>query len=1013
MDWSDTTTDQPTEEAILQISGAGHWFLEGWIGDHAVDFLVDSGSAVTALSCRFYQTLLKAGAPVGVLRPTDRRLRGASGSPITILGCSSCMVSFLGLRTEFPVLVCDLSTDAIIGTDTLGSILPHTLDIKNGLLFTDGGVSLQLHRRDAALSGRVFTVGHCSIPPCSEAVLHCTTRTVGGRSFSSSGLLEGLTVFAENTGLVVGRTLVDPSGWRVPVLVSNFSQETVMVEPFSEVGMIAQVSAIQLVMDKPMHASYDPAMLPDHLQDMLNLTSENLDSVQKGQLANTLLQFTDLFPVPGSALTGHTDAVEHSIDTGTTTPIRCAPRRMSPQKIKKEETCVAEMLTGGQIEPSDSPWSAPVVLVTKKDGGTRFCVDYRRLNLATVKDAYPLPRIDDTLDMLAGKKWFSTLDLASGYWQVSLSPEARCKTAFATHSGLFQFRVMPFGLCNAPATFERLMDQVLQGLRWSRCLVYLDDIISFGTTFGDALDNLTSIFERLRLYGLQLKSTKCHLFQTSVPFLGHVVGRRGLECDPKKIEDVKCWPVPDCLKSVRQFLGFVGYYRRFIPCFADIAEPLVALTGKDVPFVWRPECATAFLRLRDALVRAPILAFPIESGDYVLDTDASNFGLGGVLSQIQNDQERVIAYCSRALRPSQRRYCTTKREMLATVSMCIQFRSYLRGARFVIRTDHKSLVWLHRFKDTEGMMARWLHTLQQFQFTIVHRAGRDHSNADGLSRVPTSPCGQCTRVDCPRVDTAVELEDQPFDAESVGDSEDADLVPIQSGEDWVAQLDDDLSGPATRTGEAFRISALQLEDATCVTLLEWIRAADFPPWRDVKGLCPEIRLLWHHRNNLSADANGVIWRKRSSQGSRLQLLVPGPARESLFQAYHASLFGGHLGRNRTLARLSYRFYWSGMSDDVKDWLRQCTTCIKRKSPNNRHHPLGTIPTGHRWDRIAMDILDVCDPTPDGYRYILVIADYFSKWTEAFPIKNKCADTGGGCAGEEDHLTIRYAVGDTQ
>ena len=218
---------------------------------------------------------------------------------------------------------------------------------------------------------------------------------------------------------------------------------------------------------------------------------------------------------------------------------------------------------------------------------------------------------------------------------------------------------MPFALCNAIATFERLMDRVLQGLRWTRCLVYLDDIISFGSTFDGALTNLTLIFERLRSYGLQLKSTKCHLFRSSVPFLGHIVGRHGLECDPAKIEDVKSWPVPDCLKSVRQ---------------------------------------------------------------------------------VQNDQERVVAYCSRSLRPSQRRYCTTKREMLAAVAMCIQFRSYLRGARFTLRTDHKSLVWLHRFKDTEGMMAWWLHALQQFQFSIVHRPGKDHGNADGLSRAPSSPC---------------------------------------------------------------------------------------------------------------------------------------------------------------------------------------------------------------------------------------------------------------------------------
>ena len=197
---------------------------------------------------------------------------------------------------------------------------------------------------------------------------------------------------------------MDPSGWKVPVLVSNFGQETVMVEPFSEIGMIAQVSAIQPIMSQPSHSSCDPSILPEHLRGLLDRTSSDLNDSQRGQLANTLLQFVDLFPVPGSALTGHTDAVEHTIDTGDSPPIRCAPRRMSPPKIKQEEACVAEMLTGGQIEPSDSMWSAP--------------------NLATVKDTYPLPCIDDTLDMLGSKKWFSTLGLASGYWQVSLSPDA-------------------------------------------------------------------------------------------------------------------------------------------------------------------------------------------------------------------------------------------------------------------------------------------------------------------------------------------------------------------------------------------------------------------------------------------------------------------------------------------------------------------------------------------------------------------------------------------------------------
>ena len=330
------------EDPVMHISGTGHWFLEGWIGDHSVDFLVDSGSSVTAMSDIFYRNLVHAGAPLGALQITARTLRSANG--IEVLGCSRCSVSFLGLRTEFPIIICSLATgiDAIIGTDVLGSVLPHTLDIKNGLLFVQGGVSLQLHRKDSALSGRVFTVGHSSIPPYSEAVLHCSVRTTGGRALPSSGLLEGLTLFAEDTGLIVGRTLVDPSRWKVPVLVSNFSQETVVGNPFTEVGMVTQVTAIQSVADNRIRPRGVTGELPHHLQDLVDQTSGDLDGDQRRRLAEVLLEYADIFPVPGDPLTGHTDAVEHDINTGDRSPIRCAPRRMSPQKMKKEEDAASQ-----------------------------------------------------------------------------------------------------------------------------------------------------------------------------------------------------------------------------------------------------------------------------------------------------------------------------------------------------------------------------------------------------------------------------------------------------------------------------------------------------------------------------------------------------------------------------------------------------------------------------------------------------------------------------------------------
>ena len=287
-------------------------------------------------------------------------------------------------------------------------------------------------------------------------------------------------------------------------------------------------------------------------------------------------------------------------------------------------------------------------------------MDYRKLNSATVKDSYPLPRIDDSIDALSGSCWFSTLDLASGYWQVEVEERDRPKTAFTTGSGLYQFTVMPFGLCNAPATFERLMERVLSGLPWEVCLLYLDDIIVHAKTFKAELERLRWVFARLREAGLKLSPKKCHLFKKRVVFLGHVVSEEGVSTDPEKIKAVCEWPTPTSASTLRSFLGLCSYYRRFVRGFANIAAPLHRLTEKDKAFVWTHECDVAFHRLKQVMSQAPVLAYPTSEGAFVLDTDASNTGIGAVLSQKQGGEERVIAYFSRSLTKSERQYCVTR-----------------------------------------------------------------------------------------------------------------------------------------------------------------------------------------------------------------------------------------------------------------------------------------------------------------------------------------------------------------
>ena len=465
---------------------------------------------------------------------------------------------------------------------------------------------------------------------------------------------------------------------------------------------------------------------------------ECLSPLQQQQLNELFKEFQDVFSQGDDDL-GNTPLLEHGIETHGP-PLRQPYRQQNPAVCREEMTQVQQMLSSNVIRPSNSPWASPVVMVRKKDGSLRFCVDIRQLNAATVKDAHPLPRIDDLLDALHGAKWFSTLDLKNGYWQVPISEQDKAKTAFRTSSGqLFEFNQVPFGLCNAPATFSRLMDRVLAGLHWETCLFYLYDIIVFSSTWEEHLAQLREVFERLRHAKLKLGAAKCTFAAKEVSYLGHRVTEEGLLPDPSVLAAIRDIPPPKTATEVHSFLGLAGYYRRYVKGFAAIAAPLHALTRKDAVFHWSEDCQTAFDQLKTRLTTSPITAFPDFSQEFRLYTDASTAGLGAILAQVRDGKERIICCASRALNKAEKSYPATKLECLAIVWAIAKFRPYLMAMPFEVFTDHYALQWLKTMRTGSALLHRWSAALEEYDFTVRHRPGKVQTHVDGLSRLPVGP----------------------------------------------------------------------------------------------------------------------------------------------------------------------------------------------------------------------------------------------------------------------------------
>ncbi|XP_073962916.1 uncharacterized protein [Choristoneura fumiferana] len=571
---------------------------------------------------------------------------------------------------------------------------------------------------------------------------------------------------------------------------------------------------------------------------------------------------------------------EHSIDTGDHTPISVPPYRLSPIKAEILKKEIEKMIAEKVIEPCSSPWAAPVVMVPKRDGSTRVCVDYRQLNAITTPDAYPLPRIDDLLHSAKSTPYMSTIDLRAGYWQIPVKAEHQDKTAFVTPFGMYRFLRMPFGLRNAPATFQRMMDRFRISLSHIKLLVYLDDLIVMSSTFNDHLKDLQDVFNKLNGFNLTANRDKCNFCCQKVKYLGHFITPEGLQPDPEKVSAILDTPRPRNLKHLLSFIQMCSWYRRFIPNFAKVAEPLTRLTKKNANWEWEEDQISAFAKLRELLVSSPVLAQADHTKPYTIKSDASSYALGAVLVQGEGESEHPIEYASRLLTKPERNYSTTEREALAVVWAVNKFRGYIEGGKITVMTDHQALRWLMSLKSPTGRLARWALLLQPYDINIKYIAGRVNVVADSLSRPSCEPaleedCGLCTVM----VD-----------------------MPAKSKE---------------------MIKQEQQKDEAIVKIVQTLESPDEENGRywSKKG---------YHMNN------GILYRYYPhSEAESSQLVIPKQEQSSIIHAYHNEATAGHYGTDKTFERIAKRYFWKGMRKDIEAYVRNCIYCQRYKPSNQK------------------------------------------------------------------------------
>ena len=705
-----------------------------------------------------------------------------------------------------------------------------------------------------------------------------------------------------------------------------------------------------------------------------SVASLDVADVDNDQLRQVLQRhqrvFTEVLPVKTAEQIAQAKQFSIVLIGEAVRPVRQRERRMSPAEIEAATQWVKEEVAAGRMEPSSSQWAAQLVIVAKRNekgevSGWRICGDYRNLNAATKSDAEPLPLMQTVFDQLAGMKYFSKLDLLKGFNQIPVEAASRELMAVSTPAGLYQPTVMPFGVKNAPGSFQREMRRVLSGRLHRGVYVYIDDIIIYSRTEAEHIELIDWVLSRLQKEGYFAHPGKCQFLKSEVNFLGHVVNRAGVSMQKHKIEAVHSWPVPQSVKDVRAFLGLSGFYRRFVEGFARIAQPLTDLTqtADDKEWQWGQKEQAAFDQLKQTLTSAPVLAHPDPQRQWIVQTDASVYAIGGVLSQKQDDGTvRPVAYWSHKLGKAARNYSATERELMAVVKATIEWRAYLHGSPHpvLLRSDHKPLVYLNGKAELGMRLSRWMEDLCDLTFEIGYVRGKDNAAADALSRRSDHDAGEA----------AVEPSRLKVRLMSMSAGETLASSWRVAG-DWMDEPTAVLAVAKKKAQQSQPTPVFGPPTETQLQVESWLDDMRAAALNDTKY---QTLLKGDEQHDGLQRRDGLVYSRSGA------VYVPNDRRMKTRLLELAHDAAGHFGRARTVERLSRHCVWTGMTSEVEDYCRGCAVCAVNKTSNTM--PAGKLvpmPIPERpWDSVGVDFTGPLPETKRGNNSIMATIDRLTK-----------------------------------